>query len=59
MTCHNCVKHVTEALRGVDGVSRVEVDLSAARATVEVGDHVIADALVAALSDEGYESSAA
>ena len=34
MTCDNCVKHVTKALRGVNGVKSVEVDRENARATV-------------------------
>ena len=34
MTCDNCVKHVTRALRGVSGVKEVQVDREKARATV-------------------------
>src|ERR1041385_6746181 len=34
MTCDNCVKHVTKALRGVNGVKSVEVDRENARAIV-------------------------
>lgn len=29
MTCGNCVKHVTEELTGLDGVSAVDVNLNA------------------------------
>lgn len=34
MTCDNCVRRVEKALRGVNGVTEVRVDLKAARATV-------------------------
>ena len=34
MTCDNCVKRVEKALRGVNGVKEVHVDLAAALATV-------------------------
>lgn len=35
MTCSSCVKHVTNALQSVPGVSRVDVDLAKGRARVE------------------------
>ncbi len=59
MTCNNCVKHVGEALRGVAGVSRAEVELAAGRATVDAADEVTVDSLLAALREDGYEASAA
>lgn len=59
MTCNNCVKHVGEALRGVAGVTRAEVDLAGARAVVDAADDVALDALLAALADDGYDASAA
>ena len=34
MTCQNCVKHATKALRGVAGVEDVQVTLEPPRATV-------------------------
>ena len=34
MTCDNCVRRVEKALRGVNGVTEVRVDLQAALATV-------------------------
>lgn len=53
MTCQNCVKHVTQALEAVPGVSAARVDLAAGRAEVE-GTAAV-DALVAAVEEEGYE----
>ena len=35
MTCNGCVRHVREALRGVPGVSAVDVSLAQAYAQVE------------------------
>jgi copper chaperone CopZ len=57
MTCDNCVKHVTRALRGVSGVKSVEVDRGAARATVTF-DTTKTDvpAMFAALKRSGYEA---
>jgi copper chaperone len=59
MTCGHCVKHVTEALRKVDGVSEVDVRLGEKRAVVQ---HDLAAAplaaLIAAVEEAGYEASA-
>jgi Cu+-exporting ATPase len=38
MNCSNCVRHVTEALQGVDGVASVVVSLEGGRATVRWKD---------------------
>ncbi len=56
MMCQNCVKHVTHALEGIDGVSSVEVDLDAGTAICDVVDGVADDILVAAIVDAGYEA---
>lgn len=58
MMCEACVGHVTRALQQVPGVSGVQVDLEAARATVQ---HEAAgtDALLAAVAEEGYEAQVA
>lgn len=52
MTCGHCRKSVEEALKNVDGVSSVDVDLDAGRARVEGTAN--ASALVAAVEAEGY-----
>lgn len=57
MTCQNCVKHVTQALTQVPGVTGVAVDLATGTARVE-GDASV-DALVEAVREEGYEAHAA
>ena len=53
MSCNNCVRHVSEALRGVPGVTKVEVTLPD-RATVEHEGGT--DKLVAAVESAGYEA---
>jgi copper chaperone len=51
MTCGHCKAAVERALTGVEGVTHVDVDLEKGRASIEGG---ALDALVAAVSDEGY-----
>ncbi len=57
MSCGSCVKHVTEALRPLEGVSDIAVDLQAGRVKVSgVSDSL---ALLAALQDAGYPAQLA
>lgn len=56
MTCGHCKKAVEDALRSVEGVTSVEVDLEAGRARVEGGD---VDRMIAAVSEEGYTAAPA
>lgn len=56
MTCGHCKKAVEEALASVDGVTKVEVDLDAGRASVEGGS---LDAMIAAVTEEGYAATPA
>jgi copper chaperone len=57
MTCGHCEKAVQQALAGVAGVERVEVDLAGGLARVE-GEADLA-ALVAAVEEEGFQAGAA
>lgn len=54
MTCENCVKHVETALKGVEGVKQVRVNLSSGQAQVVVAAQVTNEALTQAVSEEGY-----
>lgn len=56
MTCHMCVKHVTQALQSVTGVSAVEVHLDTGSAQV-VYDPTAADlnAFKEAVAESGYK----
>ena len=55
MMCMHCVKHVTEALEKVDGVSAVNVSLEGKTAEVTLAKDVSDDVLKAAVVDAGYE----
>lgn len=58
LTCGNCVKHVTEELSAVEGVSAVTVDLVAGGAstvTLTSAAPVARETLAAAVDEAGYE----
>jgi copper chaperone len=54
MSCGHCVRHVTEALEGIKGVTKAEVDLAGKRAVVE-GEALDDEAMKAAVAEAGYE----
>ena len=55
MTCGGCISNVTEALKGVSGVSDVKVSLSAAEATVQYDEKLTSpDQLNSAVKNAGY-----
>jgi copper chaperone CopZ len=56
MTCDNCVHHVTEAVKGVPGVTAAQVSLAQNSAQVE-GDFDVQQ-IIAAIEEEGYEAAA-
>ena len=60
MTCDGCARRVETALRGVAGVTRVQVDRAAARAAITF-DSAKTDvpALLDAVRRAGYEPTAA
>lgn len=53
MTCGSCVKHVTSALKALDGVGDVNVDLAAGKVKVTRATDKTDD-LIAALIEDGY-----
>jgi copper chaperone CopZ len=56
MTCGNCARSVERKLASTPGVTKVKVDLEAARATVEYDvDLVKPDVLANAVRQLGYE----
>jgi copper chaperone len=57
MSCNNCVRHVTEALKNVPGVEQVEVSLQEGRATVSGTAPV--EKLIEAVQEEGYTARVA
>ncbi|MDR1288709.1 MAG: cation transporter [Treponema sp.] len=56
MSCEHCVKHVTEALKGIAGVSSAEVNLKKKSAVVVHEDSVDLSAMTAAVKEAGYET---
>jgi len=57
MTCNGCVRHVDKALRGVPGVTAVEVSLPEGRAKIVHEEQASASALVAAVESAGYAAA--
>ena len=55
MTCPHCVKHVTKALSGMDGVTDVVVDLDTGTASFKASRDIPHTELAAVLDDAGYE----
>jgi copper ion binding protein len=55
MSCDHCVKHVTEALEGIEGVQSAVVSLADENAVVEHGDGVSLALMKAAVEEAGYE----
>ena len=57
MTCSSCAGRITRALKNVDGVSRVRVDLGRETATVHRSVGLVTDeALEAAVASAGYRA---
>ncbi|MGB2694060.1 MAG: heavy metal translocating P-type ATPase, partial [Dehalococcoidia bacterium] len=55
MHCASCVKKVEDALLGVEGVSRAQVNLATERASVNVTPDIDIDALRSRVAAAGYE----
>ena len=57
MTCPSCIRHVTDALKDLDGVDQVDVKLKEGIAVVRHdATEAPVDRLIDALRDAGYES---
>ena len=57
MTCGSCVNRITRAVRKLDGVTRVAVDLRRETATVSREPALVSNAaLAAAVAAAGYEA---
>jgi P-type Cu+ transporter len=57
MTCGNCARHVTDALRAVPGVEHAAVALETQRATVRWKDQPNVEAAVRAVKQAGYDAA--
>ena len=58
MSCNGCEQNVENALRSLNGVSRVEADHEADTVNVVVDDGVIDDDLTTAIKGAGYDIAA-
>lgn len=60
MTCEHCVAAVTEALQGIEGVERAQVELQAGIARVEYDEgRTGVGAMKEAVAEEGYTAEPA
>lgn len=55
MMCVNCVKHVTEALSELDGVTDIKVDLAGKYATIDTDGSVTDISIKNAIEEVGYD----
>ncbi len=58
VSCQHCVHAVTSEVSKLAGVSNVQVNLDSKVVTVEHGDEVAPEAIVAAIKEAGYEEVA-
>ncbi|MCK6546667.1 heavy-metal-associated domain-containing protein [Myxococcota bacterium] len=60
MSCMNCVRHVTEAVKKIEGVKDVAVTLETGKVKVQHdGRDALEGAVIGALTEEGYEAKRA
>jgi copper ion binding protein len=56
MSCQHCVEHVTKALLELPGVTQVDVNLEASRATLTIEDaYFNIEEAAEAIADAGYD----
>ncbi|MWN32737.1 MULTISPECIES: heavy metal translocating P-type ATPase [unclassified Gilliamella] len=56
MSCASCVGRVEKALKKVDGVVDVSVNLATEKATVDADEHVTLESLMSAVDNAGYHA---
>ncbi len=55
VSCEHCVRAITSELSQIDGVEQINVDIPTKIVTVRASDAVSDAAIVAGLSEAGYE----
>jgi copper chaperone len=55
VSCQHCVNAVTSEVSALEGVQLVQVNLDDKTVTVEHGEQVSVDAIVAAINEAGYD----
>ena len=58
MMCQHCVRHATEALEKIDGVSDVKVSLENKNAVIHINQNVTDEQITNAIVEAGYEVTA-
>ena len=56
MSCMHCVKHVTNALNEVEGITNVVVNLKQNDAMIEAAQNVSNEAIQHAIAEAGYKA---
>jgi copper chaperone len=59
MTCMSCARHVDHALRDLEGVTDVRVNVREGKAVVKHDEQSPIEAMVDALREAGYEAAPA
>ena len=54
MNCDHCVRHVTDALLGIDGVKSARAELGSETAYAESAREIDKDVIARALDEAGY-----
>lgn len=55
VSCEHCVNAITGELTQIEGVERVDVDLSAKTVTVEAGEQVPEDRIREGIDEAGFD----
>lgn len=55
MSCNNCVKHVTEALEALPGISEIEITLAEGKVAFRSTGAASEEQVAEALEDAGYD----
>jgi copper ion binding protein len=58
VSCQHCINAITKEVSVLPGVARVQVALDTKTVTVEHGEQVATDAIIAAINEAGYDEVA-
>ena len=58
VSCQHCINAITQEVSALPGVARVQVALDTKTVTVEHGEQVTTDAIIAAINEAGYDEVA-
>ncbi len=58
MSCSHCSGTVKNALEGINGISKVSVDLNGKKASFEIDNRDLVDKAIKKINETGYKASA-